>query len=83
MRRIKESAKAKHLPAALFFIDFSKAFDTIHQQKMKEILLTYNILVETVNTNIMSYTNTKSMVILSDTDDRSFFEITVLFKAIH
>ena len=42
IRRIKENAKGKHFPAALFFIDFSKAFDTIHRK--------YKILVERANT---------------------------------
>ena len=74
IRRIKEGAKAKHF------------FNFIHRQKMREILLTYKILLETVNTIGNSkklYTNTKFKTIPQETDDTSFFEITVCFKAIH
>ena len=38
IRRILEEVTSKNLPPTLLFIDFSKAFDTIHRKNMKEIL---------------------------------------------
>ena len=43
LRRIIEGVKANHLPAVITFIDFSKAFDTIHRGKMIKILKAYGI----------------------------------------
>ena len=34
LRRIIEGVKANHLPAVITFIDFKKAFDSIHRAKM-------------------------------------------------
>ena len=75
IRRIIEGVKAKQLPAILLFIDFSKAFDSIHRQKMREILLAYKIPKETVNAIMILYSNTKSMIRSPD-GDTDFFEIT-------
>ena len=54
IRRILEGATAKNLPATRLFIDFSKAFDSIHRGRMKEILLAY----ETVDAVKMLYKDT-------------------------
>ena len=43
LRRIIEGVKANNLPAVLTFIDFSKAFDSIHRGKMIRILKAYGI----------------------------------------
>ena len=43
LRRIIEEAKAHNLPAILTFIDFKKAFDSIHRGKMLKILKAYGI----------------------------------------
>ena len=36
-----QDVHAKNLDASLFFVDFSKAFDSIHRGKMEQILLVY------------------------------------------
>ena len=39
IRRILEGVRAKNLQATLIFVDFTKAFDSIHRGKMEQILL--------------------------------------------
>ena len=75
VRRIIEGVKAKNLPAVLLFIGFSKAFDSIHRQNMRKILLAYKIPDVTVKAIIMLYTNTSSMVRSPD-GDTDLFKIT-------
>ena len=48
IRRIIEGVKGKNIPATMLFVDFSKAFDSIHRFKMKEILLSFRVPEETV-----------------------------------
>ena len=43
LRRIIEGVKANNLKAIMTFIDFKKAFDTIHRGKMLRILKAYGI----------------------------------------
>ena len=43
IRRILEGARAENLAATISFVDFSKAFDSIHRGKMEQILLTYGL----------------------------------------
>ena len=43
LRRIIEGIEDKHLSAVVTFIDFKKAFDTIHRGKMIKILKAYGI----------------------------------------
>ena len=38
LRRLMEGIKSNNLPAIITFIDFRKAFDTIHRSKMLKIL---------------------------------------------
>ena len=49
IRRIIEGVKNKNLTAALLFVYFSKAFDSIYRTKMKKILEAYGIPDETVS----------------------------------
>ena len=58
----------------MLFIDFSKAFDSIHRGKMNEIFFAYGIPRETVNAVMMLYRNTRSMVRSLD-GDTDFFDI--------
>ena len=59
IRRILEGVRAKNLQATLIFIDFTKAFDSIHRGKMEQILLAYGIPKETVAAITILYRNTK------------------------
>ena len=74
VRRVIEGVRAKNLQAVLLFVDFSKAFDSIHRGKMKKILLAYGIPLETVNAIMALYNNSKAMVRSPD-GDTEFFKI--------
>ena len=63
-----EGIKSKNLPATLLFIDFSKAFDSIHRGKMIEILSAYGVPKETVDAIMILYQDTCSMVRSPDGD---------------
>ena len=59
----------------MLFIDFSKAFDSIHREKILKILLSYGIPTKTVKAISMLYQNTLSMVRSPDRDT-DFFDIS-------
>ena len=54
--------RAKKLQATLLFVDFTKAFDSIHRGKMEQILLAYGLPKETVAAITILYRNTKVKV---------------------
>ena len=62
IRSILEGVRAKNLQATLLFVDFTKAFDSIHRRKMEQILLAYSIPKETVAAITILYRNTKVKV---------------------
>ena len=62
IRHILEGIKDKNIPITLLFIDFSKAFDTINREMMKIVLIKYGLPSETVNSIMIIYINTRSMV---------------------
>ena len=72
IRRILEGVRAKNLQATLIFVDFTKAFDSIHRGKMEQILLVYGIPKETVAAITILYRNTKVKVLSPDTE---YFDI--------
>ena len=74
VRRVLEEVKAKNLQAVLLFVDFSKAFDSIHRGKMRQILLAYGIPLETVNAIMALYKNSRAIVRSPD-GDTDFFNI--------
>ena len=43
LRRIIEGVKSHNLQATIIFVDFKKAFDSIHWHKMLEILREYGV----------------------------------------
>ena len=74
IRRILESVRAKNLQATILFVDFTKAFDSIHRGKMAQILLAYGLPKETVAAIMMLYRNTKVKVRSPD-GDTDYFDI--------
>ena len=48
LRQILEGVPAKNLEATILFVDFSKAFDSVHRGKMEQILVAYGLPKETV-----------------------------------
>ena len=59
---ILEGVLAKNLKVTLLFIDFSKAFDSIHRGKMKQILLAYGLPQKPAVAIMMLYKNMKVKV---------------------
>ena len=74
IRRILEGVRAKNLEATISFVDFSKAFDFIHREKMGQILLAYGLPKETVAAIMMLYKNTK-VKDRSPDGDTDYFDI--------
>ena len=72
--RILEGVPAKNLEATILFVDFTKAFDSIHRGKMKQILLAYGLPKETVEAIMMLYRNTKVKARSPD-GDTDYFDI--------
>ena len=74
IRRILEGVRAKNLQATLIFVDFTKAFDSIHRGKMEQIQLAYGLPKETVAAITILYRNTKVKVRSPD-GDTEYFDI--------
>ena len=72
--KILEGARAKNLQTTLLFVDFTKAFDSIHRGKMELILLTYGLPKETIAAIMILYRNTKVKVRSPD-GDTEYFDI--------
>ena len=71
LRRLSEGVKDKNLEAILIFIDFKKAFDTIHRGKMLAILKAYGIPEELVTAISIIYEDT-AKVITPDGETKTF-----------
>ena len=72
--RLIEGVKERNLKAILVFIDFKKAFDSIHRGKMLKILRAYGLPEQLISAIGMLYTGTKAKV-LSPAGETEFFEI--------
>ena len=62
IRIILEGVRAKTLQATILFVDFTKAFDSIHRGKIEKILLACGLPKETVAAIMILYRNTKVKV---------------------
>ena len=60
--------------ATILFVEFFKAFDSIHKGKMEQILLAYGLPKETVAAIMMLYKNAKIKVRSPD-GDTDYFDI--------
>ena len=70
----RDGVRAKNLPATLLFVNFTKAFDSIHRGKMEQILLAYGLPKETVAAITILYRSTKVKVRSPD-GDTEYFDI--------
>ena len=75
--------REKNLQATILFVDFIKAFDSIHRGKMEHILLAYGVPKETVAAITILYVNTKVKVRSSDGDTEYFDIIQEYCKGTH
>ena len=64
----------KNLQVTLLFVDFTKAFDSIHRGKMEQILLAYGLPKESIPAIKILYRNTKVKVRSPD-GDIEYFDI--------
>ena len=74
LRRIIEGVKRNNLKAVLLFVDFSKAFDSIHRGKMMKILRAYGIPEQLVSAITKLYEDTRAKV-LSPDGETNYFDI--------
>ena len=74
LRRLIEGVKSRKLPAVLTFIDFKKAFDSVHRGKMLKILEAYGIPVKIVELIRLMYEKTMAKVLTQD-GETELFEI--------
>ena len=74
IRRILEGVRAKNLQATILFVDFTKAFGSIHRGKMEKIPLAYSMPKETVAAITILYRNIKVKVSSPD-GETDYFDI--------
>ena len=72
LRRLIEGVKANKLKAIIVFVDFRKAFDSIHRGKMMRILKAYGVPEALVNVISQLYENTQAKDITPDGDTDLF-----------
>jgi len=72
LRRIIEEINSNNLKAVLIFIDFKKAFDTIHRGKMIKILRAYGIPQIITDAIEDTYSNTRAKIISPDGETQLF-----------
>ena len=80
LRHIIESIKSKNLALAMVFIDFSKAFDSIHRERMFQILSAYGIPTSIINAIKLIYENSCAHVITPDGETKFFNILSGIFQ---
>ena len=70
----------KNLQETILFIDFSKAFDSIHREKVEQILLAYDLPKEIATAIMMLYKNSKIKVHSPDGDTEYFNIVAGVLK---
>ena len=66
LRRLIEGVKRHHLKSVIVFVDFSKAFDSVHRGMMLKILKAYGIPHELVQAIAKLYEGTRARVVSPD-----------------
>ena len=64
--------KERNLPLAAVFIDFSKAFDSVHRDRMFDILSAYGIPGTIVKAIKLMYDNSSAIVTSPDGETEPF-----------
>ena len=72
LRRIIEEITLCNKTAALIFVDFSKAFDSVNREKMFDILRLYGIPTKIIDAIKVLYSNTRSSVLTPDGETNQF-----------
>ena len=72
LRRIIEGIKLKNLSLAMVFIDFSKDFDSIHRDRMFQILSAYGIPGSIIKSIRLIYEDSCAKVVTPDGDTQIF-----------
>ena len=76
IRQILEVVCAKNQQPTISFVDFTKAFDSIHRGKIEQILLAYGLPKKILAAIMMLYRNIKIKVRSSD-GDTDYFDIVL------
>ena len=72
LRRLIEEVKKNNLTAVLCFIDFKKAFDSIHRGAMMKILKAYGVPSNLLRAIEAMYAGTRAKVVTPDGDTEEF-----------
>ena len=72
LRRIIEKVKINDIPAVLDFINFRKAFDSIHREKLFKILAPYGIPQQIITAIKAAYIDKMAQIITEDGNTDSF-----------
>ena len=74
LRRLIEGVKRYHLKSVIVFVDFSKAFDSVHRGMMLKILKAYGIPPQIVQAIAKLYDWTPARVVSPD-GETDFFNV--------
>ena len=72
LRRLIEGVKSHNKKAIILYVDFKKAFDSIHRPTMMKILKAYNIPPKLLSAIERMYENTRAKVISPDGETEMF-----------